>query len=103
MEEPFSLVSFSMGLVIGSVIGIGGMFLADRGDLLAQDKIIANLEAEAKFKPVITIDALGICKVTTGGKSFMLIDVTEELRGIEEIDESYRATEQEIAAEEQSK
>lgn len=100
MEEPFNLVSFSTGLVIGLVIGVGGMFFADRSDLLEQDKIIANLEAEAKFKPVITLDALGICKVATGGKSYMFIDVTEELRGIEEIDESSRLNAQEIAEKE---
>lgn len=98
-DSSFGIVSFSIGISIGAIT----MFFADRAELLDQDKIITNLEAEAKFKPVVTVDALGICKVTTGGKSFMLIDVTEELRGIEEIDEAYRATEQEIAEQEQSK
>ena len=97
-DNTFGIVAFSIGLSIGAV----SMFFADRTELIEQDKIIANLEAEAKFKPVITIDALGICSIATGGKSFMLIDVTEELRGIEEVDETYRATEQEIS-EEQTK
>ena len=80
-DESFGVISFSLGLIIG----IGVMFLADKSDLLLQDKTIAKLEAEAAIKPLITVDALGICKVTQGGKSYMLIDVTNETKALDEV------------------
>lgn len=86
---------FFSGLVIGCIL----MSVANKADLLAQDETIANLEQKAKSLPIVTIDALGICSVKQGGKSYMLIDVTNELRGIEDVEGSYRATEQEIEKE----
>ena len=80
-DESFGVISFSLGLIIG----IGVMFLADKSDLLLQDKTIAKLEAEAAIKPLITVDALGICKVTQGGKTYMLIDVTNETKALDEV------------------
>ena len=81
MKDNFSgLVAFSTGLIFGIVI----MFFADRSDLTEQDKIIAKLEAEIKIKPLITVDALGICKVTQGGKSYLLIDITNETKALDE-------------------
>jgi len=80
-DESFGVISFSLGLILG----VGVMFLTDKSDLLLQDKTIAKLEAETKIKPLITVDALGICKVTQGGKSYMLIDVTNETKALDEI------------------
>ena len=75
-DEAFGVISFSVGLVLG----VGVMFLAYKSDLLTQDKTIANLEAEIKTKPVITVEGLGICQVTQGGKVYMLVDITEEMQ-----------------------
>ena len=83
-DESFGVISFSLGLIIG----IGVMFLADKSDLLLQDKTIAKLEAEAAIKPLITVDALGICKVTQGGKTYMLIDVTNETKALDIIEQN---------------
>jgi len=78
-DESFGVISFSLGLILG----VGVMFLSDKSDLLLQDKTIAKLEAEASIKPLITVDALGICKVTQGGKTYMLIDVTNETKALD--------------------
>jgi hypothetical protein len=82
-DEAFGVISFSVGLVLG----VGVMFLADKSELLTQDKTIANLEAEIKTKPVITVEGLGICQVHQGGKVYMLIDITEEMQANQATDE----------------
>jgi hypothetical protein len=82
-DEAFGVISFSVGLVLG----VGVMFLADKSELLTQDKTIANLEAEIKTKPVITVEGLGICQVTQGGKVYMLVDITKEMQANQATDE----------------
>ena len=84
-DESFGMISFSLGLVLG----VGVMFLADKSDLLLQDKTIAKLEAESSIKPLITVDALGICKVIQGGKSYMLIDITKETKALDEVKQNH--------------
>ena len=82
-DEAFGVISFSVGLVLG----VGVMFLADKSELLTQDKTIANLEAEIKTKPVITVEGLGICQVHQGGKVYMLVDITKEMQANQATDE----------------
>lgn len=75
-DDPFRSLIFAAGLVIG----VGAMYASDQGDLAEQAKTIATLEAEVKSKPLITVDAPGICQVTQGGKVYMLVDITEEMQ-----------------------
>ena len=82
-DEAFGVISFSVGLVLGA----GVMFLADKSELLTQDKTIAKLEAEIKTKPVITVEGLGICQVHQGGKVYMLVDITKEMQANQAVDE----------------
>lgn len=100
MINSNNAINGTLILALGMSIGAGLMFFAGKADLSNQDKIITELEQKAKSLPIVTIDALGICSVKQGGKSYMLIDVTNELRGIEDVEGSYRATEQEIEKEE---
>lgn len=87
--------------VSGVIFGVGLMFFSARADFIDQNKTIAKLEAEVKTKPVITVDALGICRVKHGGKAYMLVDITEELQGgtftLDSAENNpYRANEQEV-------
>jgi hypothetical protein len=75
MKADSCLIPFSFGLFIG----IGGTLLAGYSALLEQNEVIIKLEESAKVKPLITVEALGICKVKQGGKSYLLVDVTEEM------------------------
>jgi len=50
-----------------------------------KNKMIVELKERANLVPVVTVDALGICKVTQGGKSYMLIDVTNETKALDEV------------------
>ena len=70
--------------IVGITLGTGGMFFAAKSDLTDRDKIIAELEKKTNFVPVVTVDALGICKVTQGGKSYLLIDITNETKALDE-------------------
>jgi len=72
-----------IAFIVGITLGTGGMFFAVKSDLTDSDKIIANLEKKANLVPVVTVDALGICKVTQGGKTYMLIDVTNETKALD--------------------
>lgn len=76
MEKPIILVA---GIIFGAFL----MFLAVQSDLKNHAQIIANLEKKANSVPIVTVDTLGICKVAQGGKSYMLIDVTEELKAFD--------------------
>jgi len=69
----------------GLVLGTGIMFFATSADLVDSDKTIAELEKKANLMPIITVDALGICKVTQGGKTYMLIDVTNETKALDKV------------------
>ena len=69
----------------GLVIGVGIMFFSLKTDLITSDKTIAELEKKVTLVPVVTVDALGICKVTQGGKTYMLIDVTNETKALEKV------------------
>ena len=79
---------FITGLFIASIIaGAGMMFFPIKAEHTKQEKTIANLEAEAKSKPVVTLEGLGICQVTQGGKVYMLVDITEEMQANQATDE----------------
>jgi len=71
--------------IIGLTLGIGSMLFALKADLMASDAKIAELEKKVNLVPVVTVDALGICKVTQGGKTYMLIDVTNETKALEKV------------------
>jgi len=75
----------TIAFIVGITLGTGGMFYAVKSDLTDSDKIIANLEKKANLVPVVTVDALGICKVTQGGKTYMLIDVTNETKALDKV------------------
>ena len=76
-------------LLTGLLIGAFAMFLAAKSDLKACDKTITALEKKTNLVPVVTVDALGICKVTQGGKSYMLIDVTNETKALDEVKQKF--------------
>jgi len=75
-------------LLFGLLIGATTMFLAAKNDLKTCDRTIAKLEKKANLVPVVTVDALGICKVTQGGKAYLLIDVTEETKPLDVIEQN---------------
>jgi len=79
----------TIAFIIGITIGTGGMFLAAKNDLIVSDKIIAELEKKANLVPVITVATLGMCKVTQGGKTYMLIDVTNETKALDEVKQNH--------------
>lgn len=81
-EDPFKALIFTAGLVIG----VGAMYASDQSDLSKQAKTIATLEAEVKSKPLITVEGLGICQITQGGKVYMLVDITEEMQATDGVD-----------------
>jgi len=60
------------------------IFFVAKADL-EKNKMIAELKERANLVPVVTVDALGICKVVQGGKSYMLIDVTNETKALDEV------------------
>jgi len=74
--------------IIGLTLGIGSMLFALKADLMASDAKIAELEKKVNLVPVVTVDALGICKVTQGGKTYMLIDVTNETKALDIIEQN---------------
>jgi len=74
-----------VAFIVGITLGTGGMFFAVKADLTASDKIISELEKKTNLVPVVTVDALGICKVTQGGKIYMLIDITNETKALDEV------------------
>ena len=53
-----------------------------------KNKMIVELKERANLVPVVTVDALGICKVTQGGKTYMLIDVTNETKALDIIEQN---------------
>ena len=69
-------VSIIFGLII--------MFFALKADL-EKNKTMDELRKKTNLVPVVTVDALGICKVTQGGKTYMLIDVTNETKALDEV------------------
>jgi len=71
--------------IIGLTLGVGSIFFAVKSDLTSSDKTISELEKKVNLVPVVTVDALGICKVTQGGKTYMLIDVTNETKALEKV------------------
>jgi len=79
-----------IAFIVGITLGTGGMFFAVKSDLTDSDKIIANLEKKANLVPVVTVDALGICKVTQEGKTYMLIDVTNETKALDEVKQTIK-------------
>lgn len=87
ITESLLIAGVLSGVLIGILIGMGITFFSFKSDILDQDKTIADLEAEAKSKPVITIEGLGICQVKQGGKVYMLVDITEEMQANQAVDE----------------
>jgi len=75
----------TIAFIVGITLGTGGMFYTVKSDLIERDKIIAELENKTNLVPVVTVDALGICKVTQGGKTYMLIDVTNETKALDKV------------------
>ena len=73
-------VTASILFATGILVGVGITSLSLRSAMFEQDKTIANLEAEEKSKPVITVEGLGICQVHQGGKVYMLVDITKEMQ-----------------------
>ena len=69
---------------VGIIFGLIIMFFALKADL-EKNKTIAELKKKLNLVPIITVDALGICKVTQGGKTYMLIDVTNETKALEKV------------------
>ena len=80
------VVTFSIGLMFG----IGATLFAVKSDLMTTHKTIAELEKKANLVPVVTVDTLGICKVTQGGKTYMLIDVTNETKALDEVKQNIK-------------
>lgn len=80
----------SVIFALGIILGAGMMLFADRTILASTNREIAELEEKVKAVPVVTVDALGICKVAQGGKSYMLIDVTDEMKAFDATDQSIR-------------
>jgi len=78
-----------VAFIVGITLGTGGMFFAVKTDLTDSDRIIAELEKKTNLVPVVTVDALGICKVVQGGKTYMLIDVTEETKALDEVKQNH--------------
>jgi len=73
-------IIISIGILFSAII----IFFAFKADL-EKNKRIAELKERANLVPVVTVDALGICKVTQGGKTYMLIDVTNETKALDEV------------------
>jgi len=73
---------------VGLIIGIGGTSFAGYSALVEQANMITHLKEKVNLVPVVTVDALGICKVTQGGKSYMLIDVTNETKALDVIEQN---------------
>jgi len=84
MNDNKSIASM---FVAGILIGAGITFFPLINEISDKNKILTNLEAEAKTKPVITLEGLGICQVTQGGKVYMLVDITEEMQATDAVDE----------------
>jgi len=74
------IIDLTIKLLFWAVI----IFFVAKADL-EKNKMIAELQERANLVPVITVDTLGICKVTQGGKTYMLIDVTNETKALEEV------------------
>lgn len=75
-DKSFGVIIFSAGIILG----IGMTFVAARSVLITQDKVITKFGELVKVKPVVTVEGLGICQVTQGGKVYMLVDITEEMQ-----------------------
>ena len=74
------IIDLTIKLLFWAVI----IFFVAKADL-EKNKMIAELKERANLVPVVTVDALGICKVVQGGKSYMLIDVTNETKALDEV------------------
>ena len=84
MNDNKSIASM---FVAGILIGAGVTFFPLINEISDKNKTLANLEAEEKSKPVITVEGLGICQVHQGGKVYMLVDITKEMQANQATDE----------------
>ena len=74
------IIDLTIKLLFWAVI----IFFVAKADL-EKNKMIAELKERANLVPVVTVDALGICKVAQGGKTYMLIDITNETKALEKV------------------
>ena len=77
------IIDLTLKILFWAVI----IFFVAKADL-ERNRMIAELEKKTNLVPVITVDALGICKVIQGGKSYLLIDVTNETKPLDIIEQN---------------
>ena len=79
------IIDLTLKILFWAVI----IFFVAKADL-EKNRMLAELEKKANLVPVVTVDALGICKVTQGGKTYMLIDVTNETKALDEVKQNIK-------------